>query len=114
VSGPVTLVARVEDVQIFLKDPVYIYIYTHYTPLWWLEYSWNVQLCVPKLIKQTSIVLDLLFKCKNATRWVTSWLCLKRMFPKINGLWSFKMLGTTCQMTQGHNQEALHLQQLHC
>ena len=24
VSGPVTSVARVEDVQIFLKDPVYI------------------------------------------------------------------------------------------
>ena len=28
-SGPVTSVARVEDVQIFLKDPVYIYIYTN-------------------------------------------------------------------------------------
>jgi len=26
VSGPVTSVARVEAVQIFLKDPVYIYI----------------------------------------------------------------------------------------
>ena len=25
-SGPVTSVAREEDVQIFLKDPVYIYI----------------------------------------------------------------------------------------
>ena len=28
-SGPVTSVARVEDVQIFLKDPVYIYTHTH-------------------------------------------------------------------------------------
>ena len=25
-SGPVTSVVRVEDVQIFLKDPVYIYV----------------------------------------------------------------------------------------
>jgi hypothetical protein len=28
-SGPVTSVARVEDVQIFLKEPVYLYLYLH-------------------------------------------------------------------------------------
>ena len=29
VSGPVTSVARVEDVQIFLKDPVYSFYYLY-------------------------------------------------------------------------------------
>ena len=43
-SGPVTSVARVEDVQIFLKDPVLLYYYfagqihvlkqSHYRPEW--------------------------------------------------------------------------------
>jgi len=33
VSGPVTSVVRVEDVQIFLKDPIYIYIFINISRL---------------------------------------------------------------------------------
>jgi len=44
VSGPVTSVARVGDVQIFLKDPVYIYIhiYTVYVLRMGYEYARNM------------------------------------------------------------------------
>ena len=52
-SGPVTAVARVEDVQIFLKDPVYIYIYIRQIYIY--IYVYKTDIYIYMYIRQTDV-----------------------------------------------------------